>query len=769
MVAGILLGAPARQGAAASALLAALCALLLALRGARNPSGPFERAAFSLLWLAAGFFLGQARIARPARLALETFRALPPGTERADAVDGVLADFWSGDPPRARTTLRAERLRVRGVWRPFPAEVSLFVSGSTPVVALADKGDRILAVGHLEPEEPPASVRDLPLPWPVFRLSVKSALRIEKRRTTLAGFFSIPNRVLYALLPPVGSRGLGFDRDVRGPLAALLLGRTADLDRGMVARYRRGGLYHLLVVSGLHVALAVGLLLLLFFPLRVEGKPRDALLVVAVLLIVLVGGANPPAVRAGLVFTLFLAARLCERPVSGVQAIGLSALILFLAAPRQLYSVGTILTFSAVIGIALFAGPIRRRLPVRPAALFAGLATALAAQAATAPILFWRFNLVAAAAWLTAPVAIPLSAALLAVGALLLALFALGLVAGPIAAIFGAGCRLLELLAESTAGAAYLRPTPPLLAILLVGALALAAATGPRRLRAAALLLALGLFLALAVWPGSPGPQRGFSVEALDVGQGDAILIRWARHALLVDGGGPFDLEAVEFGRTRLLPKLLDRGVTGLDGVLLTHPHPDHALGLFAILQELPVGSLYRSTGRDEGELFARLEALAREREIPVVPLAAGAGLDWPDARLMILHSGGRPRKRDAVNNQSVVGLFVRDGRSALLTGDIGAPTEEEMLLQGLTPRADVLKVAHHGSRGSSRPPFVSSVSPRAALLSCGRRNRFGHPAEETVRTLAHRRVRLLRTDQLSDVRIELLPEGTRLHWRGVL
>src|SRR4029077_19977120 len=145
-----------------------------------------------------------------------------------------------------------------------------------------------------------------------------------------------------------GAQDAAFDRDVRAPLAALLLGRTSELDRGMVARYRRGGLYHLLVISGLHVVLAAGILLALLRAAGIGGKTRDALLLAGIVVFVLVGGANPPAVRAGLVFGVYLAARLLERPVSALQAIGLSALVLFGVAPTQIWSVGTVLTFAAV-------------------------------------------------------------------------------------------------------------------------------------------------------------------------------------------------------------------------------------------------------------------------------------------------------------------------------------------------------------------------------------------------------------------------------------
>jgi competence protein ComEC len=187
------------------------------------------------------------------------------------------------------------------------------------------------------------------------------------------------------------------------------------------------------------------------------------------------------------------------------------------------------------------------------------------------------------------------------------------------------------------------------------------------------------------------------------------------------------------------------------------------------VLEEIPVGALWRSEGTDEGDLYARLEASAASFGVPVRRLAAGAAWERGRARLTVLHSGGLLRKVDGVNNQSVVAVFERDGRRVLLTGDAGAPTEGELLREGSVVSADVLKVGHHGSRTATTADFVEAVRPRLALVSCGRRNRFGHPAPETLETLEELAVPVLRTDERSDIRADLLPAGTRLDWRGAL
>src|SRR5262249_22422383 len=184
----------------------------------------------------------------------------------------------------------------------------------------------------------------------------------------------------------------------------------------------------------------------------VSGRTRDLLLLIGIVLFVLIGGGNPPAVRAGLVFSTYIAARWLERPVPAMQAIGLSAIILCLAAPTQIWSVGMVLTFAGVSVIAVFGAPIRSWFPRRPLRLFSGFSAAIAAQVATAPILLWRFNLLSAGAWLTAPLSVPLAAGLIACGAAFLGAIAIGLFLSPLACLLCVGSHPSQLFCRRAVG-----------------------------------------------------------------------------------------------------------------------------------------------------------------------------------------------------------------------------------------------------------------------------------------------------------------------------
>ena len=356
------------------------------------------------------------------------------------------------------------------------------------------------------------------------------------------------------------------------------------------------------------------------------------------------------------------------------------------------------------------------------------LAAAVAAQIGTSPVLLWRFNVVSAGAWFTAPVAIPIAAALIALGRLLLALFAPGMPAGALVALFAGGSRLLETIADRAAGVAFLRPTPPLARSGGVSA-ARAAACSPSahasRLPASRPPRRCFAFLALRAGPSGPDSRVLARSPRRRAGRRVSPEVGAARRArrrgrTVRPRGARLRAHAVSSQAAR------PRASPGSTRCSLTHPHPDHALGLFAILDEIPVGALWRSSGEDEERSIADLEAAAASRGVPVRVLSAGQTIRWSGARLRILHSGGNRPKKDATNNQSVVALFERDGRRALMTGDAGAFAEAEILRSGLTVSADVVKIGHHGSRGSTTPEFLAAVAPRAALLSCGKENRFG-------------------------------------------
>ncbi|WP_242354681.1 ComEC/Rec2 family competence protein, partial [Anaeromyxobacter sp. SG64] len=245
--------------------------------------------------------------------------------------------------------------------------------------------------------------------------------------------------------------------------------------------------------------------------------------------------------------------------------------------------------------------------------------------------------------------------------------------------------------------------------------------------------------------------RGGLEVLFLSVGQGDAALLRLPDgSAVLVDAGGAPDGGA-DPGARDVVPLLRDLGVTRLAAVFVSHPHPDHALGLAAVAGAFPIDLVFSNGAPAEGEVARVLAALAP------VPLAPGDGWERAGVRFDVL---GGDREGLGANDASVV-LRVGYGTTAFLfPGDVEHAGEAAALSRGGL-RADVVKVPHHGSRTSSSEAFVRAVRPALAVVSLGRDNRFGFPHAEAVERWRAAGAAVLRTDEEGAVR--LLSDGRRV------
>jgi competence protein ComEC len=395
------------------------------------------------------------------------------------------------------------------------------------------------------------------------------------------------------------------------------------------------------------------------------------------------------------------------------------------------------------------------------------------AQLGTLPWALPLFCLLVPAAPLVNLVAVPWAALLLVASALwaATACVAPGVAAGLLPA--------LDLLAAPAGWLSAVPPSPWM-------ALPLALGAGAATLLAVVVAIALGrphiglpvlaAALAWAVW----SPLGGADLPELvmiDVGQGDAILLRDGGETLLVDGGG---WPAGDLGGRVLLPTLATLGVRSLDAVLATHFDRDHCGGLVQIAGYLPVAEVRTGPPSEERGVApdsceAELAALPGPRLRVVV--AAGDRFTVGRWRLRVLHPardgpgastrGGARAGGD--NDASVILVAEAHGQRVLLTGDVEAVGERALLRRlgppGQMPEAlaaGVLKVAHHGSRSSTTPRFLAETAPSLALVSSGARNPYGHPAPDVLERLRESGARVLRTDRHGMVVLRFHPDGHR-------
>jgi len=274
-----------------------------------------------------------------------------------------------------------------------------------------------------------------------------------------------------------------------------------------------------------------------------------------------------------------------------------------------------------------------------------------------------------------------------------------------------------------------------------------------RRRRRMLVALAVLLGAAELVVRRTGAPRDRLRLTVLDVGQGDASLVDFPDgRAMLVDAGGLVG-SPVDTGRAVVAPVLRARRRSGLAVVVLSHPHPDHFGGLAAALDGIEVGEFW-DTGQGEtegaGPVYAALLAGLRARGVPIVRPRelCGRKRSFGAATVEVLAPCPDPTSFVNANDNSFV-IRVRFGRrAALLVGDAERAEEEALVADpSVSLRADILKVGHHGSGTSSWPAFVQAVGAEEAVISCGVRNRFGHPHPRALRTLSEAG-HVLRTDR---------------------
>lgn len=502
---------------------------------------------------------------------------------------------------------------------------------------------------------------------------------------------------------------------------ALILGRGERLTHAMRDSFRRGGTYHLLVFSGLQIALAAALLAALF---RVFHAPRisDALLLAFAMLAPLFIGPTASVSRASVGIGLYALSRLLKRPTSVENLWCVAALVRLILEPRDLTDASFHLTYAGA-GALIFIGK-----HFRPP--FGHLA---AAEAAITPLTLFHFHQYALGGSLLTLVMSPVIFAMLALSAL-----------ACVHPVFLRAIGWLHRLCVwmNDYGLAGIFAAPPL-GSLIAGALLAMIAIALLRGRARAVAVTLALLVPSAAAMIRSYSQRSVDVPTVtffDVGQGDAIAIRSGTRTILVDGG-PGE---------RILPLLADRGIRRIDMAVLSHAHPDHCEGLAVVLARFDVGTIRVSPQRFRGDCAT---SILEAKRAPLQFVRDGDPLDLGDLRITA-HIAEARFRRAPENNASIVLRVVAGGRTFLLTGDI--EKEAELYLADVDLHADVLKVAHHGSRSSTSAGFLDNARPRVAVISCGRRNLFGHPHAEVLEALRERNVRTWRTDRDGSVDIEV-------------
>ena len=553
------------------------------------------------------------------------------------------------------------------------------------------------------------------------------------------------------------------DPSVLGFLAAELTGDKSLLPESDYVAMQETGLAHIFAVSGLHCAFLVTLLSLLIPPTH-----RRTLCAVASAVLVfymLLTGLSPSVARACVMQLFLLSAPLFRRGSDPLTSLAAALTVILLVNPYAVGSVSLQLSFAATLGMVLLSGRLYksftgwyrgRNRAVRTALSFpaANLAATLGALVFTAPLTAYYFNLLSLAAPLAGLLAVP-AAGYAFMSAFVSAL--LGLVWTPLGHLAGYVPLLLvkyilwvaHLLLAVPYHAVYFTNVYLRVWLLYVYAAFLGCAVTPDGKRKYALASALTvLTLAACLWLNSRWQQYGaFRAAVLDVGQGESVALCSGSEAALVDCGRS---NAYVDAGSVAADALQSAGIRRLSAVIVTHYHADHTNGLTEVLTRLPVDTLYLPDIEDEYGVRDRLVSLAAHQGADVVFVTEPTRIALGEAVLTVypplLTTGD-------LNEQGLTALATAGDFDLLITGDMAGQTEQLLAQTYPLPDVEVLVVSHHGSRYSSDESFLRAITPDNAVISVGD-NRYGHPAEETLRRLQAVGATVWRTDQQGSIRI---------------
>lgn len=557
-----------------------------------------------------------------------------------------------------------------------------------------------------------------------------------------------------------------------GVLAAMLLGEKGYLEEETKTLYQKGGISHILAISGLHITL-IGMALykgcrLVFggfvFPAALGG--------IAMVYYGWFTGGSPSAFRAVLMFVLWLVSQICGREYDRWSALSFAGMLILFGQPMQLFQCGFQLTMLSAAGVELYQMADREAAFQREEKkrhcrmvekLWKRLGPGVMIQLITLPCILYWFSEVSLCGLFLNLLVLPLLPGVVLSGA-----------AGAFAAgISVSGGRLLLAPAhyilkfyesicragESLPFGSVICGAPGILECFFLylglGLMAWVVSTRKEKDRGKILAAAGGVvFLGIfgMFYPGFTNGGHLFSeIERmkavfLDVGQGDGIFLRTQEGVTwLIDGGSSSEKKV---GKYRLLPFLKNQGIGRLDYVITTHMDEDHINGIRELLEDsggVSIGMLLLHPSAQKEEQGQELIRLAKEHQIPCGLFYQGMEFQIKNMQIMCLW----PKKDTdySEKNQNSLVLRLSYGEtSLLLTGDLEKEAEEELAASGLLKKTDLLKVGHHGSKGASGEKFLEQVHPDTAILSYGKQNRYGHPAAETVERLTQAGAALYRT-----------------------
>lgn len=523
-------------------------------------------------------------------------------------------------------------------------------------------------------------------------------------------------------------------------ISTMLLGMKEELSQDTKKLYQMSGISHLLAISGLHVSI-LGLGLFNFLK-KVSNKIKTSagISIIVLILYCLLTGGSISTVRATIMLCLMLLSYFFTERYDVFAAIFSAAFIILLLNPYQLFDVGFLLSFSAVLGIVLITPILEERYNQFNKKILSLLFVTLSASLCTYPVIAYFFYQLSFYGVIVNLIVVPIMSGVIGFSILAITLSYAWIKLGT----FTAGIvyfilKYIEMITKLVPGLPihiiHIKK-PTILCILIYYLILFSAAAKRIKYRS---IIIISLIIVMLTLNGSLRiNDNKVEVTFLDVGQGDSAVINYQNKVWLVDGGGNINSTSEHNqGYYVLLPYLYSNGITHIEGIWISHSDFDHIYGIIEVIREVSVKYIVMSAPYQtyKDELTQKLIEVANEKNIDIYYLAKGDRITYNELSMTCVYPEKKISYYPNNNARSLVMQLKLNEFDILFPGDIEADQEFNLINSTCEEKlsSEILKVPHHGSGTSSSDIFIDEVSPKVAIFSYGEHNKFGHPSISVV------------------------------------
>ena len=583
-----------------------------------------------------------------------------------------------------------------------------------------------------------------------------------------------------------------FDKNEANLLSGILIGDKEGIEKEVQENFRDSNLSHMLAVSGAHVSYVILGITYALKKVKVNKLWSNMITIVTLCCFIFLTGASSSVIRACIMAIYIIIGHMMHRKTKLISSVSLSLLIILILNPYKLFDIGLQLSYGGTIGIILFSGVLAKKAKLNN--LLEGFVNKLkyrvkqlivvcvSANLIIFPIIAAHYSTMSLTFVISNICAGPILGVIIILGFITIFVSFISIdIAKPFALILNIFIQILMYITKICSSLPFSKiyiKTPSLSQIIIYYMILifmyyickirkkkrrlihrkLLRTVQNKKVQKLFIIVIILIFTSMQILKCLPSD---LTIYFIDVGQGDSTLIVTPNHkTILIDGGGTEFESDFDIGKQTLLPEILGQRITKIDYLLISHFDSDHATGVAQILGKIDVSSIILTRQLEENDIYRHILSIAKEKKIKLIYVKEGDVLKIGGIKISIIHPENKLMINNPMNNNSIVCKVEYNSFSMLLTGDIEMEAEELILRKNINLKADVLKVAHHGSKTSTTGEFLKAINPKVALIGVGKNNNFGHPSNEVIQRLKENGTRIYRTDENGEISITVNKKG---------